>query len=58
MAQKLVNFGQKIAVGTPRVATRWGFQALGKTLSESPIVLWSFYSIYLPGMARFIRSVV
>ena len=32
MAQKLVNFGQKIAIATPRVATRWSFQALGKNI--------------------------
>ena len=32
MAQKLVNFGQKIVTATPRLATRVSFQALGKRI--------------------------
>ena len=32
MAQKLVNFGQKIATATPRLVTRISFLALGKKL--------------------------
>ncbi|XP_020627054.1 ATP synthase subunit g, mitochondrial-like [Orbicella faveolata] len=39
MAQKLVNFGQKIVTATPRLATRVSFQALGAAKKVQPHVV-------------------
>lgn len=39
MAQKLVNFGQKIGTATPRLATRVSFQALGAAKKVQPHVV-------------------
>lgn len=36
MAQKLVNFGQRVAVATPRLVTRFSFQALGLAKRAQP----------------------
>ena len=47
MAQKLVNFGQKIVTATPRLATRVSFQALGKRIECYLLVLQCVYNVSL-----------
>ena len=47
MAQKLVNFGQKIVTATPRLATRVSFQALGKKMECYSLALQCVYNACL-----------
>lgn len=47
MAQKLVNFGQKIVTATPRLATRVSFQALGKKMECYLLVLQCVYIVHV-----------
>ena len=53
MAQKLVNFGQKIATATPRLATRVSFQAIGKKIEGYLLVVQSVYNVQLCHCVKF-----